>query len=151
MGEKIDNSISDMTVANNCLCYKLRATSRKVTRRYDSALKPVGLKANQFSIMVAISIMSPVSITDLSEALAMDRTTLTRNLRPLEKSGLIKLTDGYGRIRDITLSEEGVSRLKKAKPLWHSAQTKLRKELGESDSEQISQLLNQILKNELRT
>lgn len=151
MSKKIDKLISDMTVANSCLCYKLRATSRKVTRRYDSALKPVGLKANQFSIMVAISIMNPVSITDLSDALAMDRTTLTRNLRPLEDSGLIKLTDGYGRIRDITLSEEGVSTLKKAKPLWHSAQSKLIKELGVSDSEQIGQLLNHILKNEVRT
>ena len=151
MSKKNVNVITDMTVANTCLCYKLRATSRKVTRRYDSALKPVGLKANQFSVMVAISIMSPVSITDLSEALAMDRTTLTRNLRPLEKSGLIKLTDGYGRIRDITLSEEGVSTLKKAKPLWNSAQSKLRKELGDTDSEQIGQLLNQILKNEVHT
>ncbi len=151
MSNKISKNISDTTIAASCLCTKLRATSRKVSRAYDSALRPVGLKANQFSILVATSLLGPISITDLSEKLSMERTTLTRNLRPLEKAGVVQLKDGYGRIRDLTLTDKGDELLHEARPLWNSVQTNLVKQLGKSDTEVVSRLLNQILNIEVTT
>ena len=145
MSENINVDITDRAIAASCLCTKLRATSRKVSRTYDNALRPVGLKANQFSILVAISLLGPISITDLSEKLAMERTTLTRNLRPLEKKGIVHIKDGYGRTRELTLTMKGTELLHEARPLWNSVQTNLVKELGEGDTEMVSRLLNQIL------
>ncbi len=146
-----NTTITDTAIATSCLCTKLRATSRKVSRAYDNALRPIGLNANQFSILVAISLLGPVSITDLSEKLAMERTTLTRNLRPLEKEGIVHLQDGYGRTRELTLTVKGKKLLNDARPLWNSVQSKLVEQLGNTDTEMISQLLKQILNLEIST
>lgn len=145
MKDKDDNSITDLSIANECLCSKLRATSRVVSRAYDHALKPVGLKSNQMTILIAVSLTSPISITGLSEKLSMERTTLTRNLKPLEASGFIQLNNGHGRTRELSLTEQGRIILDKAKPLWESAQRKLVKELGQEESDMVSALLKQIL------
>ncbi len=145
MKDKHDNSITDLSVANSCLCAKLRATSRVISRAYDHALKPIGLKSNQMTILLATSLMGPVSITHLSDKLSMERTTLTRNLRPLEASGFIQMNDGYGRTRELRLTEQGRTILERAKPLWDQAQKKLIQQLGQEDSMMMSDLLKQIL------
>ncbi len=146
MKNNSDNLISDLSIANRCLCSKLRATSRVVSRTYGEALRPIDLKPNQMTILVAISLMGPVSITQLSEKLLMERTTLTRNLKPLEKSAYIQVNDGYGRIRELTLTDQGRAILDKAKPLWKNAQEKLIQQLGQDQSDMMSDLLKQILK-----
>lgn len=140
-----DNEITDIAIANSCLCSKLRATSRSVSRVYDLALKPVGIKSNQMTILIAVSLMGPASITRLSQQLSMERTTLTRNLRPLVAANLLQKTDGHGRTRELTLTEQGREMLDKAKPLWDRAQQQLIKQLGEDSSIEISSLLKQIL------
>ena len=145
MQSKYDNSITDLSVANNCLCSKLRAASRMVSRTYDHALKPVGLKSNQMTILIAVSLRGPISITHLSECISTERTTLTRNLRPLEKSGFVLLEDGYGRTRELTLTQKGRALLEQAKPLWNTAQSNLVSQIGQDNTDMIAHLLKEIL------
>lgn len=134
----------DKTIANSCFCYKTRAASRTITRLYDDALKSTGLKANQFSMLVAINIQASVSISNLADSLCMERTTLTRNLKPLEKEGLITLSHGVGRIRYASLTTNGKSTLDAAKPLWQQTQDKIQTMIGEQNMTSLSLLLSQI-------
>ncbi len=117
--------ITDQEIAANCACFKLRSAARAVTRAYDKALQPLGIKATQFTLLNAIGITAPVSISVLAEKLSMDRTTLTRNLRPLEKHTWITSVAGQGRTVELALTEAGRALLEAAKPRWVEAQAKL--------------------------
>ncbi len=125
--------ITDEVVAINCQCYKLRKAARKVTRIYDDALRPVGIKVNQCTTLIAVSLMGPVSITDLADKLGMERTTVTRNLVPLETTGFIKLQPGHGRTRHVLITAKGKSIIKKAKPAWEYAQKQVLETISESE------------------
>ncbi len=118
------NDLSRLDDVQGCACFNLRAAARALTRAYDEALRPVGLKATQFTILVAISqVDEAVPIGTLAKALSMDRTTLTRNLRPLEKQGLVEiLPEGYRRARGMVLTGKGRKVLETAFPLWRQAQ-----------------------------
>ena len=117
--------ITDHEIAANCACFKLRSASRAVTRAYDKALQPLGIKATQFTLLNAIGITAPISISVLAEKLSMDRTTLTRNLRPLERRGLITSVSGHGRSVELALTEAGRALLEAGKPRWSEAQGNL--------------------------
>ncbi len=116
-----------------CACFNLRAAARTLTRAYEKALRPVGLKATQFTILVAISRVDlAVPIGTLAKALSMDRTTLTRNLRPLEKQGLLEiLPEGYRRARGMVLTGKGRKVLERAIPLWREAQATTVNRIGD--------------------
>jgi DNA-binding MarR family transcriptional regulator len=103
-----------------------------VTRAYDDALRPVGLRATQLSVLVAAAADDALSITALAKLMGMDRSTLTRNLRPLEADGLISVgLEGWRRSRTLTITKKGRSRLREALPLWEKAQQTLRSKLGD--------------------
>jgi DNA-binding MarR family transcriptional regulator len=105
--------------------------ARKVTRFYEERLRPVGLKATQFTLLVAISAEAAESISELAEALAMDRTTLSRNLKLMEKRGLIAVApEGYRRIRHVEITGEGRRILREAVPIWEDAQEALAGRFG---------------------
>jgi DNA-binding MarR family transcriptional regulator len=105
--------------------------ARAVTRAYDGTLRPVGLHATQLSVLVAVAIDGAISIAALADFLGMDRTTLTRNLRPLQKQGLISVgPEGWRRSRNLEITKKGRSRLREALPLWERAQDALKKKLG---------------------
>ena len=115
----------------DCACATLRKTSRTLTRMYDEALKPSGLLATQYIVLVAIQKDQPVTIGQLAETLVMDRTTLTRNLKPLEKSGLIASGRGEDqRMHVVSLSLKGKTAVEKAFPLWRKVQTHVATTLG---------------------
>ncbi len=119
------------TTLEACACATLRETSRTLTRRYDEALKPSGLLATQYIVLVAIQKEQPATISQLAEMLAMDRTTLTRNLKPLETSGLIVSGKGDDqRQHVVSLTLKGKAAMEKAFPLWHKAQTHIAATLG---------------------
>jgi DNA-binding MarR family transcriptional regulator len=121
----------EQEIVANCACLKVRMAARAVTRAYDSALRPVGLRATQLSILVAVAIEGAISIAALAGFLGMDRTTLTRNLKPLKKEGLIFLgPEGRHRSRTLEITKKGQSRLREALPLWEHAQDALRRKLG---------------------
>lgn len=105
--------------------------ARRLTRIYDDALKPAGVKSTQFTIMVALAQGYDASITQLADALGMERTTLTRNLRVLQRDGLIELSEELGpTARIAVLTEEGHARLAKALPLWKRVQASVINDIG---------------------
>ena len=115
---------------SECACLKVRTASRAVTRLYDDAFRPVGLRATQLSVLVAVASGDAVSIASLSRMLGMDRSTLTRNLSPLEEKGLVALgPEGHHRSRTVSITSSGDQLVRKAVPLWEKTQEKLREEL----------------------
>ena len=121
----------NLAQCKTCACANLRGAARAVTRLYDDILRPSGLQVTQFTLLVRIALAGPAPITQLAEGLVMDRTTLTRNLKPLEKQGLIQVASGEDhRIRWVSLTEPGHQALVKALPLWEKAQAQAVKSLG---------------------
>ncbi len=119
-------------MGRSCACYKVRKAARTVTKVYDEALRPSGLRVTQFSLLMATRIMGPVTVVRLAQVMVMDRTTLTRNLQILEKQGLISIKPGEDRReREVNLTAEGMEVLAKAVPLWEEAQERVQKGLGE--------------------
>ncbi len=115
-----------------CLCFNLRKAARAVTQLYDAALEPAGLRATQFSLLAVLDGRGAVTITDLARAMVMDRTTLTRNLGPLEKQGRVAIAPGGDRrTREVSLTRRGRKALAAAMPRWRHAQTRMLDALGE--------------------
>ncbi len=119
-------------VADVCACRKMRQASRKITRMYDEVLRPAGIKATQFNVLAIVALGDEATLTELAETLGMDRTTLSRNLRPLERDGLVEVSaEGYRRARSADITNKGVAVMEKALPLWRSAQKSLKRRLGD--------------------
>ena len=119
-------------VAGACACHKMRQAARKITRKYNDALKPAGITVTQFTILAAFALSEGATLTELSARLGMDRTTLSRNLGPLERRALIETYEnGYGRARSARLTDKGVTVMETALPLWRQAQKSLRQRLGD--------------------
>jgi DNA-binding MarR family transcriptional regulator len=115
-----------------CTSFNLRKAARTVTQFYDDALRGSGLKSTQFSLLAAASVAGAVPISRLAEEMAMDRTTLTRNLKPLETDGLLRIVAGADRrVRNVTVTPEGEALLQKAAPMWRDAQTRMIDKLGD--------------------
>ena len=110
--------------ANACACANFRKVSRAITQFYDSALRPSGLRATQYTLMVPVALLGSPTITQLAEKLVMDRTTLTRDLKLLEGQGLVEISPGADRrTRVVTLTDSGRQALAEALPLWEQAQS----------------------------
>ena len=119
-------------VVNNCAGMRSRTVARKITRMYDEALRPIGVTLGQFTMLVGIKLSNPQSISRFADALGMERSTLTRNLKLLEKMGLIELgPERYRRARDVMVTPKGMSVIEAAYPLWEDAQNALRGRVGE--------------------
>lgn len=117
-----------------CVCLNMRMAMRSVTKMYDAELKPAGIKITQFSLLAAIDGSSDISITQLAKFLGLDRTTLSRNLGPLEREGYVHVSsEGYQRIRTMSLTPKGKAKLDEAMPLWRKAQKKILKTIGEDN------------------
>lgn len=98
---------------------------------YDEALRPAGITPTQFTLLAVAGRNEDATLTRLADLLGMERTTLIRNLKPLEHNGLIVVSaEGYRRARSVELSGKGVTVLEKALPLWREAQNSLKKHLG---------------------
>lgn len=107
-------------VRDQCLCLHAQRAARVVARRFDEALRPLGLKSGQFSLLMSLNRPHPPTLGSVSELLAMDRTTLTANLKPLERDGLIEVRpdEKDRRARRLVLTEKGQSLLVSAVPVW---------------------------------
>lgn len=124
--------MSEREILESCACNKVRKAARAVTRAYDDVLRPTGLRITQLLVLVAMSGYGAITITGLAKVLGMDRSTLTRNLGPLEKEGLAVIgTEGWHRSRTLEISRKGRECLKEALPLWEKAQSKLKRSVGE--------------------
>ena len=128
--------------AASCIGFYLRRAARAVARLYDRRLAPCGIRGTQFTLLNAVYLSAPVRVQDLAESLGMDRTTLTRNLQPLEKKEWIETESGRDRrTRKISITEGGIEILKKAFPLWEEAQTETEQILGELELENLRSAL----------
>jgi len=115
-----------------CVCFNLRKASRLMSQVYDQALKPTGLKVTQFSLMVAVAGNNGITIGKLARPLVMDRTTLSRNAKLLEKKGLIEIGEGEDRREQIlNLTEKGAGLLLEAIPVWEQVQKQVTEKMGE--------------------
>jgi DNA-binding MarR family transcriptional regulator len=126
-----DSMSAERRMIETCACHKIRMAARAVTRTYDEALRPVGLRATQAALLAAIAVEGAMSITSLARWIGMDRSTLTRNLTPLEKEGLLAVgSEGWRRSRTLEITAKGRARLQEAMPLWEAAQKRLKQDLG---------------------
>lgn len=121
-----------------CTCLNLRMAARAVTQLYDEIMRPSGLRATQFSLLMLIRAAGRVRISDLAEAAVMDRTTLKRNLALLEREGLVRIEPGEdARVREVTLTRAAEKRLEVALPYWQRAQAQLTARLGRGRSDRL--------------
>ncbi len=118
-----------------CTCAALRRATRRLTQAYDQALRPSGLRLTQYSVLANVARREGLSITELAGLLAMERTTLTRNLRPLERAGLIRVAPGPDqRRRAVEITADGRRRYEAAVPLWREAERAFRRKMGNRES-----------------
>jgi DNA-binding MarR family transcriptional regulator len=133
-------------IGRTCACFKVRKAARAVTKLYEEVLRPIGLRATQFSLLMATRVMGPVTVVKLSQVTVMDRTTLTRNLQVLEKRGLIAINPGEDRReREVTLTASGMEVLVQAIPLWEAAQERVRQGLGEEKMQNLLADLSEMI------
>jgi DNA-binding MarR family transcriptional regulator len=144
-----DPMTKERYVLEHCACGKVRMAARAVTRRYDDALRPAGLRATQFAVLIAVSIDGAISISALAKQLGMDRSTLTRNLGPLVDQGLVAVgAEGWRRSRTLELTRKGKARMQEALPLWEGAQEALKRSLGTRNWETAHEGLDQLIRTQ---
>ncbi|MCC7049347.1 MAG: winged helix-turn-helix transcriptional regulator [Alphaproteobacteria bacterium] len=126
-------------VRDACLCLHVQRAARAVARRFDEALRPAGLTNQQFSLLMALNRPVPATMRGVATLLAMDRTTLTANLKPLERRGLVKVAvdpaDRRGRL--LALTAAGRAALAKALPHWRQAQAAAERTIAGISPEQM--------------
>jgi DNA-binding MarR family transcriptional regulator len=121
-------------IAANCTCFGLRKASRALTQTYDDTLSQVGITVTQFTLLNAAVMARAMPISELADILVMDRTTLSRNLKPLVEGGYIDLVEGQDRrSKSIELSKKGIEALVKAIPIWEKMQEETINRLGRSN------------------
>ena len=121
----------DFSRFSSCACLNLRMAARAITRFYDRTLQPSGLRATQFNLLCALAADGSATITHLAQQLVMDRTTLTRDLKPLKKMDLVEIFPGKDRrTRVARLTDRGRVTLYRAIPLWEEAQDRVVKGVG---------------------
>lgn len=122
-----------------CFAGNLRAAARVVSRRYDTALRDTGLRITQVAVLAQVQRLAPVSLTRLSDELAVERSVIARDVAVLERDGLLSVaTDSNDRrARSVTMTREGVRRLRGAAPAWQVAQQELRNVLGAGPTGQL--------------
>jgi DNA-binding MarR family transcriptional regulator len=130
-----------------CNSLALRRAARAVSRRYDAALAPLALNNGQFSMLVLLAALGPVRIQKVAETLAMDRTTVTAALKPLQRRKLVRVDVAAddARARDAVLTPAGEALLHEAMPLWREQQERLNKMLSAEDAEVLRTLLGRLV------
>jgi DNA-binding MarR family transcriptional regulator len=118
-------------IEESCACLNVRKAARAITQLFDEVLQPTGLRSTQFPLLVVVARLREAPVTQLAEELVMDRTTLARNLKPLESQGLLTIEAGTDRRRHLVrLTERGRQALARALPYWEQAQHQVVTRLG---------------------
>lgn len=132
---------------SDCNCSALRQAARSATQLYDSALAPSGLRTSQYSILKRMSWRGPLTMNVLADELAMDRTTLSRNVLPLERDGLISILPNPQdrRAKDLHLTPLGRRRFEAAKKYWAGAQEKFEDIFGRKRSVELREELHRVV------
>ena len=122
----------DMSAAENCVCFNLRWVTRAVTQFFDSEMRRHGIRPTQGSLLASLQTKDSWTMAELSDWLGMDRTTLVRNFRPLQRDGLVQAGGGgQGRLVELAITTKGRKQIEKLTPAWKSAQSAVVKTLDE--------------------
>jgi DNA-binding MarR family transcriptional regulator len=131
---------------STCNCQSIRQAARQVTQLYDRHLSATGLRTSQLSILVALSRCGPQSIQELATSLVMDRTTLGRGIKPLERDGLIGIGEGAdGRTKSLKLTAAGRKKVAQAIPHWKAAQTEFETAFGANEAAALRATLDRVV------
>ncbi|MET8538677.1 MarR family winged helix-turn-helix transcriptional regulator [Streptomyces sp. NPDC005065] len=130
-----------------CNNLALRKAARYLGATYDKVLASVGLRATQFSILQKLSAHGEMTISSLADMIAMDRTTMASNLKPLAREGLVTVEPSAAdrRARIVTLTPDGLSRMKAALPLWRDVQARFEERFGAGEAAQMRAALEAVL------
>ncbi|WP_245479669.1 MarR family winged helix-turn-helix transcriptional regulator [Hansschlegelia zhihuaiae] len=149
MTERSTSFETTLYIRDHCLCLASQRAARALGRRFDDALRPVGLTSGQFSLLTSLNRPEPPSIGSVANLLAMDRTTLTANLKPLERRGLLQIVvdpeDKRGRL--LTLTPVGLALLAAATPIWERTHAEVDGALLQSDAEALRAGLRSLSQN----
>jgi DNA-binding MarR family transcriptional regulator len=141
----------DRSKTQECVCLAVRQAARHVTQSYDQFLAPAGLRTTQYSILARLKRKGPMTINALAAELVMDRTTLGRNILPLERDGLITIEPSAsdGRSKELRLTKAGDQRLEAARPRWLKAQARFESSFGSKRASELRELLRGVVASEL--
>jgi DNA-binding MarR family transcriptional regulator len=128
-----------LMVRDTCLCLYIQRAARAMARYFDDALRPLELTHGQFSLMMSLNRPEPPSMGMVASGLAMDRTTLTANLKPLERRGLVKVTadEADKRSRRLTLTPAGRKLLAAAVPVWKREHAAIERQLADGSADRL--------------
>src|SRR5258707_11550499 len=136
-------SVDTLPSSEECNCFAVRAAARHVSQSYDQFLAPTGLRTTQFSILTKLKRKGPLTINALAEDMVMDRTTLGRNILPLQRDGLITIKSAASdrRAKELRLTKAGENRLQEAFEGWSQAQARFEATFGEKRAADLRELL----------
>jgi DNA-binding MarR family transcriptional regulator len=139
------------SASRDCNCLVVRQAARHVTQFYDRFLAPAGLRTTQFSILARLRRKGPMTINALAADMVMDRTTLGRNILPLERDGLIRIEPAASdrRSKEIRVTRRGEKRLEMASSGWAEAQARFETAFGSARASDLRALLRQVVSTDL--
>jgi DNA-binding MarR family transcriptional regulator len=140
----------NMPGSEECNCFAVRAAARHISQSYDQFLAPTGLRASQFSILAKLKQKGPLTINALAEDMVMDRTTLGRNILPLERDGLIRIERAASdrRAKELRLTKAGEQRFQAARKKWSAAQARFETAFGAKRAKDLRVLLQAAVTSE---
>lgn len=135
-----------LEVRDSCLCLYTQRAARALARRFDEALRPAGLTNGQFSLLMSLNRPEPPAMGPVAKLLAMDRTTLTAALKPLERQGLltVEVDPGDRRSRLLVLTDRGRETLSAAVPIWRETHRVVEQALGVMDAQSLRDALSSL-------
>jgi DNA-binding MarR family transcriptional regulator len=144
-------SADSPTKIGDCMCLAVRQAARHITASYDQFLAPAGLRTTQFSILAKLKRQGPMTINELAADMVMDRTTLGRNILPLERDGLIRIEPlpSDRRSKALHLTKAGEKRFEAARAGWIKAQARFESEFGAKRTTELRDLLRAVVASEL--
>jgi DNA-binding MarR family transcriptional regulator len=148
--ENLEMPVDTMPSAEECNCFAVRAAARHVTQIYDQFLAPTGLRTTQFAILMRLKRKGPLTINALAEEMVTDRTTLGRNILPLERDGLIRIQPAASdrRAKELHLTKAGESRLQVGRKRWVAAQARFESAFGTKRAADLRALLRAVVASE---
>jgi DNA-binding MarR family transcriptional regulator len=145
----LDVASAARKIAQECPALRIREATRMLTRVYDATLRPLGLQSSQLSVLVAVAMFGEPGATlgALAQKLLMDRTTMTRNVQPLERAGLVRVSRSPedARTRVVTLTRAGERMIEEAYPLWEEAQRRVRDFIGAARLDALRAQLSELI------
>lgn len=144
-------NVNTLPSSEDCNCLAVRQAARHVTQSYDDFLAPAGLRTTQFSILSKLRRLGPMAINALAAQMVMDRTTLGRNIRPLQRDGLVAVAPGHSdrRRKELRLTEAGIERLRAAVEGWSKAQARFEAVFGAERARELRTLLHAVSVSDL--